>query len=300
MQPVFRFAPSPNGALHLGHALSAILNFEAAKELGGRFLLRMEDIDIQRCTPEKKMQMLDDLAWLGLEWEEPVLYQSCQFERYQAALSLLRQKGLVYPSRASRKQIQNAIAEEVERVGEGWPRDPDGAFIYPRHLLKDHEIEGPDSAWRLDSIAALQLIAEPLVWSESGPLATDFPAPSPIKADPTLWGDVILARKDYPTSYHLSVVLDDAEQGITHVVRGQDLYQSTALHRLLQQLLGLPAPIYHHHRLLVGPDGDKLSKSKQDLSLKALREDGITPEQIRNRIKFDDTDLIGLLPDPNS
>ncbi len=289
MQPVFRFAPSPNGSLHLGHALSALINFKAANKMGGRFLLRMEDIDLLRCTEEKKQAILDDLTWLGLTWEEPMLYQSNRFGAYKRALETLKQQGLLYPSTASRKDIQIAVKDWQAQTGEIWPRDPDDAPHFPRALLKAHEVESHDAAWRLDMSAALAQLASPLSWQETGPQNTD--RQSAILANPEHWGDVVLARKDYPTSYHLAVTLDDAYQGITHVVRGQDLFYSTSVHRILQALLGLPQPIYHHHRLLTGPDGQKLAKSKQDIGLSHLRAQGITSEQVQQSLKITEQDL---------
>ncbi|WP_096176248.1 tRNA glutamyl-Q(34) synthetase GluQRS [Cohaesibacter sp. ES.047] len=298
MQPVFRFAPSPNGALHLGHALSALLNFEAARRMGGRFLLRLEDIDTVRCTSDKIDQMLDDLRWLGLEWEDPVMRQSSRFALYAAALEKLKGKNLVYPSLASRKAIQTAVDGWQEQTGQEWPKDPDGAPHFPRALLADLEKQGTDAGWRLDMKKALACLPDQSHWSETGPLGSHYPAASNIAARPEEWGDVMLARKDCGTSYHLSVVIDDAAQGITHVVRGQDLYAATPVHRLLQDLLGLPDPIYHHHRLLTDLGGDKLSKSRGDLSLKALRQDGVTPDDIRRLIGWSDDDLMAFMPLP--
>ncbi|WP_321447705.1 tRNA glutamyl-Q(34) synthetase GluQRS [uncultured Cohaesibacter sp.] len=291
MPALFRFAPSPNGTLHLGHALSALLNFEAAKQTGGRFLLRIEDIDTVRCTEDKITQMLDDLDWLGIRWEEPVTRQSERFAFYEAHLQDLKAKGLLYPSQASRKDIQRVVNEWEATAQSPWPRDPDGAVHYPRALLFEKEKDGGNAAWRLDMEKALATYSPPLFWQETGPLAPTYPQATQIAASPQEWGDVILARKDCPTSYHLSVVLDDAAQGITHVVRGQDLYVATSLHRLLQSLLDLPAPRYHHHRLLTDIEGQKLSKSRQSLSLRALRKDGVTPSQIKKLIRWSDADL---------
>nr|WP_321524436.1 tRNA glutamyl-Q(34) synthetase GluQRS [uncultured Cohaesibacter sp.] len=291
MQTTFRFAPSPNGALHLGHALSALLNFEAARRTGGRFLLRIEDIDTVRCTDDKVAQMLDDLDWLGIHWEEPVMRQSSRFAVYAGQLEALKRQGLAYPSTASRKDIQTAVTNRQNETGKDWPRDPDGAFLYPRTMLSEKESDKGDVAWRLDMQKALQQHTAPLIWQENGPLSPCHPHRASIDAIPEVWGDVILARKDCPTSYHLSVVIDDAAQGITHIVRGQDLYAATSLHRLLQTMLALPAPVYHHHRLLTDIGGQKLAKSRQSLSLKALRQDGVTPNQIRSLIRWSDADL---------
>ena len=295
MCPTFRFAPSPNGALHLGHALSALINFKAAKKIKGQFLLRIEDIDMARCTPDKIEQMREDLHWLGLNWPEPVMQQTRRFDIYDAQIDHLKARGLLYPSVASRKDIHQAIAHAEEETGRPHPRDPDGAPIFPRHLLKDKEHAHGDAAWRLDMQKALTLIASshssPLSWQESGPRSASYPQASMIAAEPSAWGDVILARKDCPTSYHLSVVVDDATQKISHVVRGQDLYHATGLHRLLQELLDLPAPLYHHHRLLTDSAGQKLSKSRGDLSLRKLRDNGATPDDIRTMIQLCDDDL---------
>lgn len=300
MSPIFRFAPSPNGALHLGHALSALINFEAANRLGGRFLVRLEDIDTIRCTPDKIDQMLDDLRWLGLEWEEPIVSQSNRFALYQDRIEQLKAKGLLYPSVASRKDIQQAIAKQEEATSTPHPRDPDGAPLFPRTLLQDKEHSEGDAAWRLDMCKAQALIQSPLSWQETGPRSPAYPRSATILADPARWGDVILARKDCPTSYHLSVVIDDALQDISHVVRGQDLYHATSLHRLLQQILDLPAPIYHHHRLLTDVAGEKLSKSRNDLSLKALRDSGVTPREIRAMVTLTDADMVAFRPDQNA
>ena len=294
MCPTFRFAPSPNGALHLGHALSALINFKAARRMAGRCLLRIEDIDVIRCSPEKIAQMLEDLRWIGFEWEEPALGQSDRFPLYQENLKELKEKGLIYPSIASRKDIQQAIKHHENETGRPHPRDPDGAPLFPRSLLKDKELESEKTAWRLDMDKALSRISKPLSWQETGPLGPDYPARSPVMANPAAWGDVILARKECPTSYHLSVVVDDALQGISHVVRGQDLYHATSLHRLLQDLLDLPAPLYHHHRLLSDGTGQKLSKSHGCTSLKDLRESGTKPDAILRMIQLSDKDLLAF------
>ncbi|RDL50297.1 Glutamate--tRNA ligase [Ensifer sp. M14] len=285
-QPVFRFAPSPNGLLHLGHALSAMLNHDMAQASNGRFLLRIEDIDRTRCRPEFETAIFDDLAWLGLEWEQPARRQSDHLDAYASALKRLDDMGLVYPSVMSRGEIKAAVAE-AETKGRTWPRDPDGAPLYPgseRNLGSEARnaviASGKPHAWRLDMAkAALSAGAAPLTWQETG----NGPEGETgiIAADPAAWGDVILSRSDAPSSYHLSVVVDDALQGITHVVRGRDLYHATAVHRLLQRLLDLPEPVYHHHRLLLGADGRKLSKSNRDTGIQAFREAGRTPADIR-------------------
>lgn len=289
--PVFRFAPSPNGRLHLGHALSAILNFRAAQATGGRFLLRIEDIDPDRARPEHVEGLLDDLRWLGLAWEEPVRRQSDHFERYRAALDGLRDQGLVYRCFCSRRDIARRLAEK----GDAGSRDPDGTPLYPG-TCRDLSVEavaarlsaGEKPAMRLDMAKALDRLgaqAHQLSWEEQstpeGGIIRDEPA------SPDAWGDVILGRNVVPTSYHLSVVLDDATQGVTHVVRGMDLFHATGLHRLLQVLLGLPAPVYHHHRLMLDDEGRKLSKSRGSVSLKMLRAGGASRADVLRMIGLD-------------
>ena len=289
MPPVFRFAPSPNGYLHLGHALSALLNADMARAAGGRLLLRIEDIDAARCRPEYEAAIFEDLAWLGLRWDEPVRRQSEHLDEYRAALARLDEMGLVYPAFESRAEISRLIAA---REAEGpWPRDPDGAPLYPgdaKHLSAAERARriaaGEPYALRLDMQAALAR-AGPLTWIETG--AGPDGEIGTVPADPARWGDVVLARKDVPGSYHLAVVVDDAAQGVTDVVRGRDLFHATSVHRLLQALLGLPAPRYHHHRLLLDVDGRKLSKSTRATGLRELREQGLTPAGIRRRAGLD-------------
>ncbi|WP_029617368.1 tRNA glutamyl-Q(34) synthetase GluQRS [Pseudorhizobium marinum] len=283
--PVFRFAPSPNGLLHLGHALSAILNHDMARDSGGRFLLRIEDIDLVRCTPELEAAIYRDLAWLGLEWETPVRRQSEHFADYATALERLREMGLVYPAFMTRGEVKARVAAS-EAEGAAWPRDPDGSPHYPeddRHRGDGERRQlmagGMRHAWRFDMEKAIAKVNRQLTWQE-----TVDGTPTIVVADPAAWGDVILSRSDAPSSYHLSVTMDDAEQGITHVVRGRDLFQATAVHRLLQELLGLPQPLYHHHRLILDEDGRKLSKSEKSTGLQALREAGASAADIRRRI----------------
>lgn len=286
MTPVFRFAPSPNGELHLGHALSAILNHDMARETNGRFLLRIEDIDPLRCRPEFEAQIFEDLRWLGLNWEEPVRRQSEHVDVYRDALEKLRGMGLVYPAFLSRAEVKRRVAEAEER-GDDWPRDPDGTPLYPTEerqlepaLAASRLKAGERHLWRLNMDRALERLgSETLDWLETG-----HATPERIPANPAPWGDVALWRWDAPSSYHLSVVVDDALQGVTHVVRGRDLYWSTPVHRLLQRLLDLPQPTYLHHRLLLDESGQKLSKSLQSTGLRALREAGVTPSDIRRRI----------------
>jgi glutamyl-Q tRNA(Asp) synthetase len=282
---VFRFAPSPNGLLHLGHALSAILNHELAAACGGRFLLRMEDIDPVRSRPEFEAAIYRDLAWLGLDWERPVRRQSEHLVFYAEALERLKAMDLLYPGFLSRGEVKARVLSH-EAAGGLWPRDPDGAPLYPteeRALDRDQAkawIEaGRQHAWRLDMDKARALAPDILDWAEAG----EGPEGESgiVTARPERWGDVILSRSDAPASYHLAVVLDDAIQGITDVVRGQDLFHATAVHRLLQSLFGLPAPAYRHHGLVPGPDGRKLSKSNQDTGIAAYREKGASPAGIR-------------------
>jgi len=280
--PVYRFAPSPNGELHLGHAFSAILNFELAKRSGGRFLLRIEDIDQARSTPEFIDAITRDLKWLGLEWEEPVRVQSHHMGTYRAALTKLEELGLLYPCFASRKEIAAAVSKPANP-----PLDPDGALVYPgifRNTSKD-EIEsrrtnGEPFALRLDMTRAIETLNSHKQWPLSYIEVNPSGAHQRITCDPTRWGDIVIARKDLHTSYHLSVVVDDAIQKITHVTRGLDLQAATDIHRVLQAFLDLPEPIYHHHKLITDKDGQKLSKSISSTSLRALRDDGTTPEQI--------------------
>ena len=280
---VFRFAPSPNGYLHLGHALSALINFDMARAASGKFLLRIEDIDQTRCRPEFEAAIFEDLAWLGIAWEEPVRRQSEHFSDYAAAIAQLEARGLVYPSFESRGEIARLVAER--EVSGGWPRDPDGAPLYPgsAHSFTATEraariAAGEAFVLRLDMAAARAAVG-PLTWQETGPGPNG--ETGTVAAAPEAWGDVVLARRDTPTSYHVSVVLDDAWQAVTHVVRGQDLFWSTSVHRLLQALLGLPVPTYCHHRLLLDADGRKLAKSTRATGLRQLRQQGATPADIR-------------------
>lgn len=279
-KPVFRFAPSPNGRLHLGHAYSALLNSALARDIGGRFLIRIEDIDTTRCTAQLADECLSDLDWLGLRSDGPVRVQSQHREAYAAALERLRATGLLYRCFCTRTEIAHSSHDT----------DPDGAALYPGtcRKLTEGEIaerlasQAPHS-WRMDLNRALATLSAPLYYPRFTP---SQPGHTDMEAKPQRWGDVILARKDIGTSYHLSVVVDDAIQGITHVVRGQDLEASTCIHRLLQALLQLPVPLYHHHALLMTQEGDKLSKSKQAEPLSALREQGVTAVEIRQRLGF--------------
>jgi glutamyl-Q tRNA(Asp) synthetase len=290
-QAVFRFAPSPNGDLHLGHALSALTGFDMARRAGGRFLVRVEDIDTARCRDEHIAAQLADLAWLGLTWEEPVLRQSQHFATYLAAADRLSDLGLLYPCFATRQEIATV---KLPRAA-----DPDGAPLYPglhKHMpadeVADRRARGEPFALRLDmdralALARARLGERPLTFTavDAAGSARD------VVARPERWGDAIIVRKDVPASYHLAVVVDDARQGVTHVTRGMDLYAATDLHRLLQLLLDLPAPLYHHHRLISDVDGRKLAKSARDTSLASLRQSGITSTEIRAMVGFGQGDV---------
>ena len=283
---VFRFAPSPNGYLHLGHAYSALLNYDMARELGGRLLLRIEDTDTQRSRPEFEAAIHEDLAWLGISWQEPVRRQSEHFPDYQTAVRKLEALGLIYPSFESRSEIAALVAERERRSR--WPRDPDGVPLYPGRGRKLPAAErkrrvdaGEPYALRLAIDAAVAQIGV-LTWSEAG--RGPHEQAGTVTAAPLMWGDVIVARKEMPTSYHLAVTVDDALQGVSDVVRGQDLFWSTSVHVLLQRLLGLPNPLYRHHRLIRDGTGQKLSKSTDATGLWDLRARGVTPAEIRDRV----------------
>jgi glutamyl-Q tRNA(Asp) synthetase len=287
--PVFRFAPSPNGRLHLGHAYSALLNAEFAERLGGRLLLRIEDIDVTRCRPEFVVGIEEDLNWLGFRWEKPVRLQSEHFADYVVAFSALRQKRLAYPCFCSRKALGEAVRLTEDRTGTPWRRDPDGAPHYTgtcKGLPADEAMKRIKSAephtWRIDMALACNLAPESLAYRR-----TDLSGVTVVQpVAPARWGDAVIVRREIPTSYHLSVVVDDALQGITHVVRGQDLEAATDLHVLLQWLLGLPTPLYHHHGLIRDEQGDKLAKSRVSVPLRELREQGVSSLDVRRRLGF--------------
>jgi glutamyl-Q tRNA(Asp) synthetase len=284
--PVFRFAPSPNGYLHLGHAYSALLNFDLAQQSGGRFLLRIEDIDPTRCKPEFETAIYQDLDWLGIAWEEPVRRQSRHLADYRDTIEKLSARGLLYPSFESRAEIAKLV-EQREANGQ-WPRDPDGVPLYPgtaKMLSGDQRARllqsGAPFALRLD-MASARATAGDLTWIERG----EGPAgeTGAVVARPEAWGDVILARRETPTSYHLAVAIDDALQGVTEVVRGSDLFWSTSVHRLLQALLGLPPPAYRHHRLILDDACQKLSKSTGATGLRELRAGGASAADVRRLV----------------
>jgi glutamyl-Q tRNA(Asp) synthetase len=268
---VTRFAPSPTGYLHLGHVRSALAGWRGAREAGGRFLLRLEDIDHTRCRPEFAAAIVEDLAWLGLDWDGPIRRQSEHFADYRAALVRLDAAGLIYPCFCTRRAIQ----AEIARAG-GAPQGETGA-PYPgtcRRLGAAERAElrarAPDYALRLDVAAAVARTG-PLAWVEDG---------ARVEADPAALGDVVLARKEMPTSYHLAVTFDDALQGVTLVTRGADLFDATHIHRLLQALLGLPTPHYRHHPLLTDAHGRRLAKRDGALTIRAMRQTGMAPAQI--------------------
>lgn len=282
MTPVFRFAPSPTGYLHVGHALSAVSVWRAAEETGGEVLLRIEDIDPQRSQASHVEAILEDLDWLGLRWSGEVRRQSEHLDDYAAALDRLRAQNLVYPCRLTRADIVAALSR-AEARSEPWPRDPDGAPRLPIPGASPNPDE-TRAATRLDMAAALGAIGgETLTWRELGHGPNG--ETGLVTADPAAWGDVVLARKETPTSYHLAVVVDDAIQGVTHVVRGQDMFHATSVHRLLQRLLGLPEPLYRHHRLVSDADGRKLAKSRGSPSLRSLREQGWTRDDVMTAVR---------------
>ncbi|MGP9814489.1 tRNA glutamyl-Q(34) synthetase GluQRS [Rhodopseudomonas sp. NSM] len=284
--PVFRFAPSPNGYLHLGHAYSALLNADLARASGGKLLLRIEDIDATRCRPEYEAAIYEDLSWLGIAWEPEVRRQSDHLALYRDAVDRLAARGLVYPAFDSRAEIARLVAAKDATAP--WPRDPDGAPLYPgfgKQLDADERAQlmqsGAPYALRLDMDAAIALAGD-LAWHERGH-GPDGETGT-VAARPEAWGDVVIARKETPTSYHLSVVIDDALQGVTEVVRGADLFWSTSVHRLLQTLLDLRAPVYRHHSLLRDAEGRKLSKSTGATGLRELRAAGVGPQEVRRMI----------------
>jgi len=271
---VTRFAPSPTGYLHIGHAYSALFAFEAARRSGGRFLLRMEDIDGQRCRPEFVRGIEEDLRWLGLHWDGAVRRQSAHFDLYRAALEELDRLGVVYPCFCTRRSIRL----EVEQAGRAPHRGPAGELLYPgvcralpRAEAERRMARGEPFAWRLDVARARALVGE-LVWFDH--------RAGEVRARPEIFGDVVIARKDVPASYHLAVTLDDHMQGITLVTRGEDLFPATHVHRLLQALLGLRTPRYYHHNLVADSHGRRMAKRNRAVTLRHLRGLGHTPEDV--------------------
>ncbi|MGA9583068.1 MAG: tRNA glutamyl-Q(34) synthetase GluQRS [Allosphingosinicella sp.] len=270
MKLVTRFAPSPTGRLHLGHAFSALLAHDLARSRGGAFLLRIEDIDPGRSRAEHVDGIIEDLDWLGIEWDGEIIFQSERLDLYREALDRLREAGLVYPCFCTRSAIAAEIAASAAA-----PHGPDGP-LYPgtcRALSSEERERRRDSephAWRLD-VARAAAGAGPLYWSDGD---------TEVQAEPEAHGDIVLARKDSPVSYHLAVTVDDAAQGVTDVVRGRDLYSATDVHRLLQALLEIPTPLYRHHPLLLGPDGRRLAKRHGAPTLRELREGGADPKSL--------------------
>jgi glutamyl-Q tRNA(Asp) synthetase len=273
MRPVVtRFAPSPTGYLHLGHVYSARMGFDAARAAGGRFLLRIDDIDQQRCRPEFADAIEEDMRWLGLHWDGPIYVESAHLDAYQAALDVLTRRGFAYPCFCSRKEIR----EEIARMGAA-PHGPDGP-LYPgtcRNLAPDeraHRIaEGEAYSTRLDVAKAMAATGR-LTWHDR--------AAGQQVAQPEIMGDVMIGRKDAPAGYHVAVVADDADQQITLVTRGMDLFASTHVHRLLQALLDLPVPDYWHHKLITDPQGDRLAKRADAMAVRTLREAGHTAAEV--------------------
>jgi glutamyl-Q tRNA(Asp) synthetase len=273
---VTRFAPSPTGYLHRGHGFSALTAWNAARDAGGRFLLRIEDIDTQRSRPHFEAAIHEDLAWLGLEWEQPVRRQSEHLSDYAAALDRLRGMDLLYRCFRTRQEVLDEIARA--------PHGPVEAFVgapLPPAEEAARLAAGEPFAWRLSLKAAREQIGadwEALTFTDLDRGVT--------RARPETAGDVVLARKDLGVAYHLASVVDDAIQGVTHVIRGEDLAEAAHIHRLLQALLDLPTPIYRHHRLLTGPDGKKFSKRDHAQSLRDIRESGVSAAELRGELGF--------------
>jgi glutamyl-Q tRNA(Asp) synthetase len=276
-QPVLRFAPSPNGRLHLGHAFSALTNERIAQRLGGRLLLRIEDIDTTRCRPEYEAGIVEDLAWLGLRFEPNPRRQSEHFADYRAAAQKLNAMGLLYRCFCTRREIAQAAVPAPAR-------DPDGVLLYPGTCRSADPAPrlkaGEPHALRLDMEKALARASGDLVYIRFDEQGRE----EHVAADPARWGDAIVVRKEIPTSYHLAVVHDDALQGVTHVVRGEDLEAATDLHVLLQRLLGYPTPRYHHHGLIRDETGEKLAKSRVSTPLADLREQGVDAQEVREAL----------------
>lgn len=279
---VTRFAPSPTGKLHGGHAWSAVLAHDHARARGGRFLLRIEDIDGTRSRPEHVAGILADLAWLGLEWDGPVLFQSSRLDAYAAALDGLRARGLIYPCFCTRAEIAEALSAPHGSTP-AYPGTCRGIDAEPR-MRESH-------AWRLDMARAVAEARSLEWWDERA---------GAVRARPELQGDVVLARKDAPASYHLAVTIDDAAQGVTDVVRGEDLFDATHVHRLLQALLGLPTPRYRHHALLTGPDGRRLAKRHGAPALADLRRAGVDGREMAKKLRAGRVPTgVSALPSPN-
>ena len=279
MAVVTRFAPSPTGYLHLGHAYSALLNFEQARAAGGRFILRIEDIDNTRCRPEYEAAIYEDLAWLGLDWDGPAPRQSERIAFYQERLAALHQRGLVYRCFKTRRDMEEAMSAPHAAPARAFHSVPLAA-----REERDNLAEGKPYAWRL-SLAAAEAALGPAFRELCFAEETDA-GMMKRPAEPWRFGDVVLGRKDIGTSYHLASVLDDAAQGVTHVTRGEDLREAAGLHALLQALLGLDPPVYRHHKLITDETGQRLSKRNAAMALRALRAAGVTPAELRARFPF--------------
>ena len=309
MSIVTRFAPSPTGYLHVGHAAAALFAWRQARQAGGRFLLRLEDIDRARCRPDYAAAILEDLAWLGLHWDGPVRVQSEHRTEYEATLTTLAARGLVYPCFCTRADIQREVADAVSA-----PHTPDGSPRYPGTCrgmsVGEREARiaaGVPHVLRLDVARALACVTGRLTYGEIGPgagavtqagggeIGLGAVTPTLIGCAPERFGDVVLARKDGPASYHLCVAHDDALQGVTLVTRGVDLQPATDVHRLLQHVMGWPAPSYAHHPLLTGPDGKRLAKRDKAVTLRSLREQGHSPGDVL-RMASDPAPVPGVLP----
>lgn len=274
---ITRFAPSPTGHLHLGHAFSALYAYQLAQEHQGEFVLRFEDIDITRVREYFYEQILDDLKWLGIEWQQPVMKQIQRNSAYLAALEQLKKQGLIYPCFCSRKQIETELAHMVNA-----PHGPEGAH-YPgtckkltQREIQNHLDAGDVPAWRFDAECAAKYYSQ-LTFTDHYSGVNEV--------DPFILGDTILARKDIGTSYHIAVVVDDAFQNISHVARGEDLLPATHIHRILQEALNFPEPYYYHHPLICNDQGKRLAKRDDAMSLKTLRESGVTKKDILKQIQ---------------
>ncbi len=291
-QSIFRFAPSPNGYLHLGHAFSALINQKICKSVNGKMLLRLENTDISRCRNRYEDAIVEDLTWIGFEWQGEIRRQSDHFDHYAGILDDLEHEGLAYPSFLSRRQINYLVAEKEEASGISWPLDPDGAVHYPgseynldpetRQQMRD---DHPNFAMRLNIREAqnwlVRQIPGALTWREKDyESKVSGASVKQVNCHPEQWGDLVLGRQEIPASYHLACVVDDGLQGITHIVRGKDIYPATAIHRLMQEVLGLPDPMYFHHELIVDEEGNKFSKRHGQTSLRELREAGLQPGDI--------------------
>ncbi len=293
-QKTFRFAPSPTGYLHLGHAYAALTCQKICRAHNGTMLLRMEDIDQTRCSIEYETAIVEDLQWLGFEWQGEIRRQSEHFDIYHDALSILLDRSIAYPATLSRKQIRK-IVDQLEKNGTKWPSDPEGAPVYPGKERKLNPSQqdalraaSPDYCVRIDIHHAMQHIVpasdEKLFWLE---FQKDDSQVKKIPCDPLQWGDVILGGRDNMTSYHLASVIDDGLQAITHVVRGKDIYNATAIHRLLQEILGITPPLYHHHDLVLDDEGRKLSKRDKSTTIRQLRLAGMGRDELLALIGLD-------------